>query len=105
MATFTTYIRATTALTRKEWIKQRRAAKSDSSTIIVNRGGVGGAVAAGSATVGGSSGAGDEALALLNELFERVNIGTEESPEYAIRAKYGLYSESFISAGGLNTTE
>lgn len=105
MATFTTYTRTESALTRKEWLKQRRAAKSDGSTVVVNRGSVGGAVATGSATVGGSSGAGDKALALLNELFERVNIGTEESPEYAIRAKYGLYSESFISAGGLNTTE
>lgn len=102
MATFTTYTRMESALTRKEWLKQRRAAKSDGSTVVVNRGG---AVVPGAAIAGGSSGAGDEALALLNDLFERVNIGTEEEPAYAIRAKYGLYSDSFISAGGMNTTE
>ena len=34
------------------------------------------------------------------ELFELVNIGTEENPLMAIRAKYGLFSDSFISARG-----
>ena len=36
----------------------------------------------------------------LASLFELVNIGTEESPLMAIRAKYGLFSNSFISARG-----
>lgn len=36
----------------------------------------------------------------LASLFELVNIGTEESPLMAIQAKYGLFSDSFISARG-----
>lgn len=40
-------------------------------------------------------------LGLINKsIFELVNIGTEESPLMAIRAKYGLFSDSFISARG-----
>lgn len=104
MATFTTYIKATNAITRKEWIKQRRASKSDGSTVIVDRVGAGGPWLTG-ANVGGDNGAGDEALALLNDMFERVNIGTDDEPVYAIRAKYGFFSDSFVSAGGMNTTE
>lgn len=40
----------------------------------------------------------------FDELFEKVNIGTEQSPVYAIHAKLGLYSDSFISAGGIGTS-
>ena len=36
----------------------------------------------------------------LASLFELVDIGTEESPLKAIRAKYGLFSDSFLSARG-----
>ena len=36
------------------------------------------------------------------DLFEKVNIGTTSAPKYAIRAKYGLFSDSFVSALGLN---
>lgn len=36
----------------------------------------------------------------LASLFELVNIGTEENPLMAIQAKYGLFSNSFISARG-----
>ena len=36
------------------------------------------------------------------DLFEKVNIGTTSEPKYAIRAKYGLFSDSFLSALGLN---
>ena len=36
----------------------------------------------------------------LASLFELVDIGTEESPLMAIRAKYGLFSDSFVSARG-----
>ena len=40
-------------------------------------------------------------LGLINKsIFELVNIGTEESPLMAIKAKYGLFSNSFISARG-----
>ena len=40
-------------------------------------------------------------LGLINKsIFELVNIGTEESPLMAIRAKYGLFTESFLSARG-----
>ena len=40
-------------------------------------------------------------LGLINKtFFELVNIGTEETPIWAIKAKYGLYSEQFISARG-----
>ena len=40
-------------------------------------------------------------LGLINKsIFELVNIGTEENPLMAIRAKYGLFSDSFISARG-----
>lgn len=35
-------------------------------------------------------------------MFELVNIGTDAAPLYAIHAKYGLYSDSFLSAHGLN---
>lgn len=41
---------------------------------------------------------------VLNDLFEKVNIGTTSSPVYAIRAKYGLYSDGFISAKGSGTS-
>lgn len=36
----------------------------------------------------------------LASLFELVDIGTEESPLMAIKAKYGLFTESFLSARG-----
>lgn len=36
------------------------------------------------------------------DLFEKVNIGTTSEPKYAIHAKYGLYTDSFLSALGLN---
>ena len=36
------------------------------------------------------------------DLFEKVNIGTVAEPKYAIHAKYGLYTDSFLSALGLN---
>lgn len=40
-------------------------------------------------------------LGLINKsIFELVNIGTEGNPLMAIRAKYGLFSDSFISARG-----
>lgn len=104
MPKFTTYFRTEPALPRKEWLKQRRAFRSNGTAFIASRTNAGTAnVRYESGVI--SSGAGEQALSLLNELFERVNIGTDESPQYAIRAKYGLYSDSFISAGGLNTTE
>ena len=34
--------------------------------------------------------------------FEEVNIGTAEAPVYATRSKRGLFSDSFVSAMGLN---
>lgn len=40
--------------------------------------------------------------ATFDDLFEKVNIGTTSAPKYAIRAKYGLFSDSFVSALGLN---
>ena len=40
-------------------------------------------------------------LGLINKtFFELVNIGTEETPLWAIKAKFGLFSEQFISARG-----
>ena len=42
--------------------------------------------------------------AAFNDLFEKVNIGTEQSPVYVIHAKLGLYSDSFISAGGVGSS-
>lgn len=41
----------------------------------------------------------------FSSFFERVNIGTEQNPVYAIHVKSGmaLYSDSFLSAGGLNS--
>ena len=40
-------------------------------------------------------------IGLLNKThFEVVNAGTEESPIWALRTKYGIVSESFISARG-----
>lgn len=106
MAKFNVYTKAAPAVSRKEWLKQKRASKSDGAMIVVNQIG-GGATTSGSVSIvgGGDSGEGADALALLNDLFERVNIGTEDEPVYAIRAKYGLYSDSFISAGGLNPAE
>lgn len=38
------------------------------------------------------------------DLFEKVNIGTAAEPKYAIHAKYGLYTDSFLSALGLNSS-
>lgn len=34
------------------------------------------------------------------DLFEKVNIGTADVPKYAIRAKYGLYTEDFLTGRG-----
>ena len=42
--------------------------------------------------------------ATFDDLFEKVNIGTTSAPKYAIRAKYGLYSDGFLSALGLNSS-
>ena len=36
--------------------------------------------------------------------FEEVNIGTEEAPVYATRSKRGLFSDSFLSSLGLNSS-
>lgn len=41
--------------------------------------------------------------ATFDDLFEKVNIGTTSAPVYAIKAKYGLYTEQFLSSMGLNT--
>lgn len=40
--------------------------------------------------------------ATFDELFEKVNIGTATAPVYAIKAKFGLYTEQFLSARGVN---
>ena len=40
--------------------------------------------------------------ATFDELFEKVNIGTTSAPVYAIKAKFGLYTEQFLSARGVN---
>lgn len=37
---------------------------------------------------------------VFNDLFEKVNIGTADAPKYAIRAKYGLYTEEFLTGRG-----
>lgn len=39
--------------------------------------------------------------AAFDDLFEKVNIGTSAAPVYAIKAKYGLYTEQFLSCMGL----
>lgn len=39
---------------------------------------------------------------LLEDLFEKVNIGTVSVPVWAISAKFGLYTNEFLSAHGLN---
>ena len=36
------------------------------------------------------------------DLFEKVNIGTAESPVYATRSKYSLFTDGFLSSLGLN---
>ena len=41
-----------------------------------------------------------EAWNLVASLFELVNLGTDDSPLNAIKAKYGLFTESFLSAHG-----
>lgn len=41
--------------------------------------------------------------ATFDDMFEKVNIGTTSAPVYAIKAKYGLYTEQFLSSMGLNT--
>ncbi|MCF0185663.1 MAG: hypothetical protein HUJ98_04135 [Bacteroidaceae bacterium] len=38
--------------------------------------------------------------AVFDDLFEKVNVGTSSAPIYAIRAKYGLYSDDFVTAFG-----
>ena len=38
----------------------------------------------------------------LTDLFEKVNLGTDEAPAWAIRAKYGLYTDEWMSAKGKN---
>jgi hypothetical protein len=38
----------------------------------------------------------------VTDLFEKVNIGTSSAPVYAIRAKYGLFSDGFVSGKGAN---
>lgn len=41
--------------------------------------------------------------ATFDDLFEKVNIGTTSAPVYAIKAKYGLYTDQFLSSKGMNT--
>jgi hypothetical protein len=41
---------------------------------------------------------------VFDDLFEKVNIGTADTPIYAIRAKYGFYSDSFVSAMGADSS-
>ena len=36
------------------------------------------------------------------DFFEKVSIGTDSDPKYAIRAKYSFYTDGFLSALGLN---
>lgn len=101
MGQYKAYTIKKSATSRSLWLANRRRQTS----------GVDGAELPGtSAIIGGQGivgdgGAGSEALARLNDMFERVNIGTDEEPVYAIRAKYGFFSDSFVSAGGMNTTE
>ena len=38
----------------------------------------------------------------VTDLFEKVNIGTSSAPVYAIHAKYGFYSDGFVSGKGAN---
>lgn len=40
--------------------------------------------------------------ATFDDLFEKVNIGTASEPKYAIRAKYSLFTDGFLSSLGLN---
>lgn len=40
---------------------------------------------------------------ILDDLFEKVNIGTLETPKYAIKAKYDFYSIGEVSAFGAGT--
>lgn len=42
--------------------------------------------------------------AVFDSMFELVNEGTTSAPKYAIRAKYGLYADGFLSALGLNSS-
>ena len=42
--------------------------------------------------------------AVFDSMFELVNEGTASAPKYAIRAKYGLYADGFLSALGLNSS-
>ncbi|MDE6340201.1 MAG: hypothetical protein K2K97_10520, partial [Muribaculaceae bacterium] len=37
---------------------------------------------------------------IFNDLFEKVNIGTDSAPVWSIKAKYGLWTEQFLSARG-----
>ena len=37
----------------------------------------------------------------LNQMFTLENTGTDANPVYRIKANYGLYSDSFITAGGI----
>lgn len=38
---------------------------------------------------------------VFNDLFEKVNIGTAQKPNWTIKAKYGLWTEFFLTAYGL----
>lgn len=40
----------------------------------------------------------------IEDYFTMVNIGTSDAPQWAIKAKYGFYTDSFISAKGLNSS-
>ncbi len=37
---------------------------------------------------------------VFDDLFEKVNIGTADTPKYAIRAKYGIYTDEFLTGRG-----
>lgn len=59
-------------------------------------------------TVVTSSGGGNVDLSskldasVFYDFFEKVSIGTAAEPKYAIHSKYGIYTDSFLSALGLN---
>ena len=38
----------------------------------------------------------------FNDFFERVNVGTDDTPIYALRVKIGMFSDSFVSSKGVS---
>lgn len=77
------------ATSRKDWLARRREQSRGGTATVAT-------------TASSSSAGGAVEDSGWSELFTKVNLGTDDAPDYAIQANFALYSLGFISAKGKN---